>query len=84
MQRLTFGTFFDHPITAGVLPSSLQQLTLGNNFNHPITAGVLPSYLQKIIFYSKYQLEICMGQCILTSLLHIEFHNNDYEDEVHE
>ncbi|GAM26766.1 hypothetical protein SAMD00019534_099410 [Acytostelium subglobosum LB1] len=41
---------WNHPITPGSLPSTLEKLLLPNLFNHPITADALPSSLLTLGF----------------------------------
>ncbi len=52
--QLTFGTYFNQPLTRGVLPSTLIKLTFGYCFNKPLKCGVFPSTLSQLTFGSNF------------------------------
>lgn len=50
MTRLKFGTEFDRPITADVLPKDLKHLEFGYRFDQPLLPNALPSNLKSLCF----------------------------------
>ncbi|GAM24567.1 hypothetical protein SAMD00019534_077420, partial [Acytostelium subglobosum LB1] len=70
IKTLTFGKWFNQPITSSTFPTSLISLTFGESFNQPIPPGSLPSSITSLTFGYKFRQEVFVGSlpCSLTSL----------------
>eukprot|EP00752_Nemacystus_decipiens_P017229 g15434.t1 len=72
LKQLSFGDFFNLPITGVVWPTSLQQLSFGYDFNGPIAGVVWPASLQQLSFGKAFNQPIA-GVVWPTSLQQLTF-----------
>ena len=52
VHTLTFGFYFNQPLTAESIPDSVHTLTFGRNFNQPLIAGSIPDSVHTLTFGS--------------------------------
>ena len=50
LSQLTFGSYFNQPLSENVLPASITQLTFGIRFNQPLSVDMLPVNLTFLSF----------------------------------
>ncbi len=72
ITHLTFGCYFNQPLSIGVIPNSVTHLNFGYDFNQALSIGVIPENVIHLTFGYSFNQPLSVG-VIPNSVTHLTF-----------